>query len=229
MSKKITTKSTTKEKAAPRPAYIRDEEIETPQGDQIFPAIGIIQGLSPQKDPDSPSFIEDCQEGQLFNSATKELFDGDDGVKVIPLLVTKQYVEWVPRKQGGGLVATYETAEEAKQRATPGNEIRVSINYFVQLVDGTVAVIRLATPTKMKVHRKWAALIEDSRTMNGRVYRLGVVREKNKVGQVYYNYSVAVDGWATKEQYQEGTKLIQSVVESQKAIGQRAGADQSEM
>jgi hypothetical protein len=40
--------------------------------------------------------------GMIFNTVTKELFDGEKGIDVIPCHYKLEYVEWQERGEGGG-------------------------------------------------------------------------------------------------------------------------------
>lgn len=200
-----------------RPSHVPSEDVTLPKGDDAFPSINIIQDLSPEKEKGGEKYIQGAQPGMMFNSATRALFDGEKGVFVVPLLVTRQWLEWVPRKAGGGLVASYDDAESAKNNAQPGNEVRLSISYFCRLADGTVAAVRLGTASKMKVHRKWANLVKMNKTVYGRSYHLFVVREKNRQGQPYFNFDVASGPWVNKKVFAEAEAQVRAVTEQQQS------------
>lgn len=191
-----------------RPDWIKKEKMELPQEESIFPSIGIIHDLSPQNDPQSQDFIKGAKTGMLFNSATKALYNGTTGIRVQVLMVTKQWIEWTPRDQGGGFVRSYNSKEEAENGVTSGNELRASISYYVRLVDEEgedgnppIAVIRFGTPSKMKVARKWNFLIEESQSVPGMIYKVAAVMEANKKKQRYYNFGIEPLEWASKLLY----------------------------
>ena len=221
---------------AKRPNYIEEEDLDIPKPEGAFPQLGIVQGLSEQKDPDSVAYIKGAREGQLFHSEAGRLWDGKKGVLVVPLAVTKVWIEYIPRKQGGGVVQMYNSAEEANASADPKNDLAPSVSYLCILPehpDCKVTAVRLGTPSKMKVHRKWAGLVQAAKTLYGQQYRVSVVREKNRVGQAYYNFDIQPAGWVPKQLYQslaEQAKQISAATQRRMIAGPDAeGETQAEM
>jgi hypothetical protein len=140
-------------------------------------------------------------------------------------MVTKQWIEWTPRDQGGGFVRSYNSKEDADNGTTQGNDVKPSVSYYVQLVDEEgedgkppIAVIRLGTPSKMKIARKWNFLIEESQSLTGMLYRVTTQMETNKKKQRYYNFNVELDGWANKQLYAVAQTARQEVEKSQLAL-----------
>lgn len=76
--------------------------------DLVIPALNILQGLSPQvvKKPGDGG-LKGARVGMLCMSVTDELIDGDEGIGFIPIYVYQDFVEWIPKERGGGLVARY--------------------------------------------------------------------------------------------------------------------------
>lgn len=72
------------------------------------PFLNILQALSPQVTRGKAEFMKDAQAGQLFNTVTKDLFDGEKGIQMILSNFKESYIEWVPRNKGGGFVAEYD-------------------------------------------------------------------------------------------------------------------------
>lgn len=82
------------------------------------PFLSIAHYVCPQIDPSDAKFIPGCKPGMLFNTATKELYEGlptadgkQTGIDFIPCHRDKNYVEYTPRDKGGGFVATYGVAD----------------------------------------------------------------------------------------------------------------------
>lgn len=203
-----------------RPDYISEDDVQIPSGDSLFPALNIIHSNSPQRLKNDDKFIKGAEEGMLFNSVTGDLFNGEEGVNLIPLFVQRQYVEWMPRDQGGGLVRSYENLEHAKQMAQAGNEVRLTINYYcLHLIDpenldtNPIVVVRFGTPSKMKPARKWSMLIQSHKTLHGSVYRLTVKSEQNRLRQSYYNYDIEWAGWAPKDLFERAKELTSDIPE----------------
>jgi hypothetical protein len=92
-----------------------------------IPFIVLLQGLSPQTKKENDEYIEGAEPGMLMNSVTKELYP--EGVEFIPACVDHCYVEWVPRKRGGGFIGRHEltsdTVREAKANAAGSLKLKV--------------------------------------------------------------------------------------------------------
>ena len=67
-----------------------------------IPILRVLQSGSPEVDEDNPKYIEGAKSGSLLNLSTKEVFNGKDGVWLIPCGYHKEWVEFVPRDKGGG-------------------------------------------------------------------------------------------------------------------------------
>lgn len=189
-----------------------DEELNDGSGDfdaedYAIPQIGIVQSLSPQRSDKKPEYIEGCKEGDIFDSVSKELFNGAKGITVIPCRYERTYPEWLPRSKGGGLVVNHGADDTAYKAAKPmentnsrqtkdGNEIVPTGNYAVMVIreDGTtsMAILRMSKTT-MKHAKRWNSLIGSVKVQNsqGKVgtapiyqmaYQLTTVPESNSQG-----------------------------------------------
>ena len=204
-----TVKKETNTNAVPgaRPDYLPKETYDIPV--DMVAAIKIIQSLSPERMKSDPAFIPGAEEGMLFNSETKELYGGEKGFVVVPLQMRKSYVEWIPRAQGGGFVASYGTKEEMESGYSPGNDIQISIEVlcYIPGADKT-AVIRFDTSSKLGIARKWASAIKGAETMYGANYLVKTVLKKNRAGQPYYNFDISFRSWIeSAEQFKKLASL----------------------
>jgi len=99
----------------------------TGKEDFAIPFINIIQALSPQKDEDEAAYIEGAKEGDIFNSVTGDLYK--EGLEFQPCITEHVFVEWVPRKSGGGFVAIHElnspVVAKAKSESTSFGKYKV--------------------------------------------------------------------------------------------------------
>lgn len=186
--------------------------------DQVIPFYRIIQSLSPQKKKSDPvNYIKEAEEGDLINTATKELFKSDEGIHVIMVDFARRYTEWKPRDKGGGLVADYGDDETcfAKRKAKPnekgrmitpeGNEIILSGNHFCIRVDpesGDIldrGVFSMSS-TYLKKSREWITTIKNIQLKNSKgkffnpasyymVYHVRTVLQSNQQGE-WFNYLI---------------------------------------
>lgn len=180
------------------------------QADISIPFLSIAQKLSPQLDKTHEKYIEGAVEGDLYNSVTNQLL----GTKVYFVACCKdsQYVEWVPRDKGGGLVGMHapgsEFVRDIKSRATDqfklktdeGNDLVETHYVYGMLIDGakgktieTPIVIGFSS-SKIKVYR--AQLMTPIRTIKGNPpmyafrFEISTVAAKNKANQPYHNFKI---------------------------------------
>jgi len=137
--------------------------------DTAIPYISILQTSSPQLNPSKAEYIETAKAGQLYNTVTQETFND---VKVIPVFYHLRYVEWKPREQGGGFIASH-SAESGiigqtkrdpmtnKMILPTGNHIvQTAYHYVIILTDSGYqnAVISMAS-SQLKKSRRWNSLM----------------------------------------------------------------------
>ena len=60
--------------------------------DLAIPFIKILQKMSDEFDE-----LDDAKAGDIYNTVTKEIAHGKDGIQVINCAYTLQYIEWEPR------------------------------------------------------------------------------------------------------------------------------------
>lgn len=112
---------------------------EMGQDDFQLPIIKIIHPQSPELDEDDAAYIANGKPGMFFNSVTRELWSSE-GFRVIPCHFERAWLEWRPKKMGGGLRGAYRTeAEGLANREDPEHEITETLNYYV-LIEGTDGV-----------------------------------------------------------------------------------------
>jgi hypothetical protein len=76
--------------------------------DIAIPYIGILQGLSPQVTEGKEGYIEGARPSMFFNNVTGEIYEGrKKGIIVVPAYYRKQWLVWMDRDSGGGLVDVY--------------------------------------------------------------------------------------------------------------------------
>lgn len=212
MNTKNKTKMNTKSDAmAKAPAYIKTGDVHVPETESVmsFPIIKLLQQLSPELDKDDVKYLKKASEGDILitNGTQHHIISGDEGLQIVPMMVRKQWTEWVPRKKGGGFVAAYTSKEEAEAKFTVGNELVISIDYLVvseELSDNGVLIpmlLQFNTPTKMSVARELQKYITQYKTINGVNYILKSKKQSNKAGQKFYNYFIEPAGWTNQKLY----------------------------
>lgn len=209
-----------------------------------IPRINIIQSLSPQRSKTKAEYINGCEEGQIFENGSKQLWDGGEGILVVPVKFHKSYLEWAPRDTGKGLVkhhgndsSVYDSIEpnERYQRFTKeGNEIIPTAEYFVYVIDPAAGTFRPCvlsmSKSAIKHAKRWnlmANQLQDVHPANPAnkhwnaplfwgVYRLKTVPESNNQGE-WYRWEIEAAG--TIKQFEEIWRdLYKSAQSFRKAI-----------
>lgn len=174
--------------------------------DISIPFLGVLQPMSPEVERGNAAQIENAAPGMLFNTVTNELLP--EAIAFQPVDTRHCFVEWVPRKQGGGLVGIHELDSEVVRKAkeesetfgayqTPKGNDLVETFYVLGhrlLEDGSAEPMMIAfTSTKIKVYKQ---IMTRLRTFRGRpplfAHRLSISTsiEKNAKG-TFYNFKIA--------------------------------------
>jgi len=142
-----------------------------------IPFLSLLQSLSPEVQKDDPRFIKEAEVGMFINSVTKELFSGADGLILVPCYREHHFVEWQPRREGGGFVTTHATdsqlVKDAKAAAASfkdvktktGNELQDTFMLYCLRLDAVnddepVEVVVLScSKTKIKRYREYMTRI----------------------------------------------------------------------
>jgi len=185
------------------------------QKDRVTPFIGLIQGLSPQIDPNKPSYIEGAAIGDLFNTVTGEVYKNKDGgLRVIPVMFQKVWNAWVPRDLGGGFLGSYADPEMSKPIFVPPStaqydgdvQLSETANHFVlaEGKDGAWAPALISmTSTKLKASRQWNTLATIAASKYNapifvRIFTLTSVSQTNEKG-TFANFKIEDTAFATPE------------------------------
>lgn len=73
-----------------------------------IPMFRVLQSNSPQCQPVEAGGTEGAKAGMIFNTVTGEMFDGKEGLLFIPVDRDHNFVEYVPRDEGGGFVGVHD-------------------------------------------------------------------------------------------------------------------------
>lgn len=134
--------------------------------DLIIPRIVILQALSPQLLKKKPEYIEDAQAGMFCDTAVKELWDGEEGIILLPCLYSRIFLEWGPER-GDGLIFNHGTnadilaqteVDENRRNVLPnGNIISPTMTWYcLNLSAGGRRCFVPLTSTQTKAGRQWA-------------------------------------------------------------------------
>ena len=92
------------------------------QDDLALPFLKVLGQLSPEINKTHSKYIKGAEAGMILNSVSGELFDGEEGIEVLPVFYKRQYIEWQDRGASTGApVAIHEADSDIIK-----NEINVS-------------------------------------------------------------------------------------------------------
>lgn len=138
--------------------------------DVTVPYLAILQSGSPQVKRGDPAQIPGAAEGDIFNTASKEVYKG--AIRVVPCAFQKRYVEWVDRDAGGGFVASHANVEvlstatkdeKGRMKLPNGNNIVTTAYHYILVIrdDGSFYPAILAmSSTQLKKSGDWIGLMQ---------------------------------------------------------------------
>lgn len=173
--------------------------------DLALPFIRILGDLSPQVKKSKAEYIEGAEPGMLFNTVSKELYDGNEGIHVVPCYYKREYVEWSDRGEGPGApIAVHPASTDlinqtsrdgmGKDRLPNGNYLENTASYYVIVLgkDGAETALITMKSTSLKTSRQWNSMISGIKLQgtNGQftppmfshIYHLKTVEMSNKKG-----------------------------------------------
>ncbi len=213
-----------------------DEGMENADADAFaIPFLALLQSGSPQVKKGNPAQIEGAQEGMIFNTVSGEVFDGDDGILVVPVYYRRGIVEWIPRDEGGGYVEEHVPGEEPASRRSEqtgrdtmdnGHELVDTRYHYCLLVktddkgapvDYEPVVIAMAS-TGVKVSKKWMFNIQGKKLPNGKsalmraqIWRLSTIIE-TKDEYTWVNWKASFERFVpTKELFDAASEFLKGI------------------
>ena len=178
--------------------------------DIAIPYINILQSNSPQLNPSKAEYVEGAKVGQFYNTVSQEV---RDSLHVIPVLYQLRYVEWKPREQGGGFVASHSAdsgilSQTKRDQATfkdvlpNGNYVATTAYHYVMAQgadDNWAQAVISMTSTQLKKSRRWNSLMLTQKVTGPSgsftpptyavIYKLTTVSESNDRGS-WFGYQV---------------------------------------
>ena len=174
------------------------------QEDLALPFLKVLGQLSPEVNTRHAKHIDKAKPGMILNTVTNELYDGTEGIQVIPCYYKREYVEWKERGESlGAPVAIHSTDSDVvasakrdnmnKDRLPNGNYLENTASHFV-LVTGTNTSTALITmkSTQLKTSKKWNTMMLGIKLKGkeglftpptySHVYKLKTVQQSNDKG-----------------------------------------------
>lgn len=207
--------------------------VSTAQEDNTVPLIYVLQTNSRRLRKSDPDFLEGGKPGDiLLRNSAKPLVNGEEGILFQPCFFVKDWVEWIPRDDGGGFVGRHkEIPKDAKKVEDPqnpakvkyvrpnGNEVIETRNHVgrVFLPTGAVPYVLPLTSTGHTVSRNWMFMMNQMQMPNGKkapswagIYRLKTKERSNAQYQWYTLDVEFVDYVQTEDDYNAGKKLFEA-------------------
>lgn len=206
------------------PDYLRKFDADDKRGsenvtkdDIIIPRLGLVQALSPETKKKEPEYIEGIEQGQLFNTVTREIYGSE--VLIVPVYFDKPYLLWRDRDSGGGFGGQYLTMEEAEEAIAgqddPDKWEATDTPTHICLVISGDKVNEIAIPmprSKAKISRQLNSII---RMVGGprfsRVYKVSGVEEKNSKNQDFWNFKIEMVGYPSEQVLAKAEKLYEDI------------------
>jgi hypothetical protein len=200
-----------------------------------IPFVRILQAMSPQLKKREAEYIEGSEQGDMFNTVTKQHWTGEDGITVIPCFQTTKYLEFTPRDQGGGFRGEIAPTDPilkrtermgAKEMLPTGNELVKSDQHYCLVVepDGTYQPVVIdMKSSQLKVSRRWKtqiAMQKIAHPRDGRMvtpplfatqWKFTTVEESNDQG-TWFNYSIEKIGLLEDRQLLQEAKSFRDSV-----------------
>lgn len=202
--------------------------------DISIPRIGIIQSLSPERQKADSKYIPGCEEGQFFNTVTREILP--ESFRFVDIFYSKTFGVFTRREFGGGFRGQFSSAGDAQNFINSQDNpaqleiIDTGIHVIIRLDDNDAPIetaIVMFNKSKMKVSRQINTIVKGKGTARfATVWEMSTVPEKSAKGP-YYNFKVADKGWASKSLFEYAYNAYQEVKDKDLSAS-AAAANQSE-
>ena len=200
--------------------------------DLAIPFIKILQKMSDQLDE-----LDGAKAGDIFNSVTREVIKGKDGISVIPCAYRLEWIEWEPRGTGTGAPhAIYQTGdplpeternEDNKDMVVDGEGryIERTAQHYVLVVDEDGVTQQALLPmkaTQFKKSKQWNSAIKSIKMKDvtgnfftpprfSHIWHLSTASEENKHGS-WHGWQITKDAVIEDSNlYAEAKHLAQSI------------------
>ena len=198
---------------------INSEHLSTPRLKQL-------QQLSNEVDENHSEYIEGAKVGDFINTVTKESYGKE--LYVVNVHFREEYVVWVKREKGGGLVGTFPTQAEAiKYLEDGGNKVedheitQTQTHTLLKIDEATGEVSEIpflfdCSSSKLRVSREWnTQIMKLGGDRFASLWKLSSVQTANKAGQKFMNISVSNVGWLKESAYNVAKEFYEKTFATQ--------------
>jgi hypothetical protein len=178
----------------------------------MVPRVKQLQQLSNEVDENHSEYIENAKPGDFINTVTRENYAKE--VYVVNVHFKEDYIVWVKREKGGGLVGSFPTRAEAVEalesqgKVVDDHEITQTQTHQLLKMDektGEIADIPFlfdCASSKLRVSREWNTQI--ARKGGDRfssLWKMASVQTANRAGQKFWNISCSDVGYVKDDVY----------------------------
>ena len=177
-----------------------------------LPILKLLQNGSGEAQKRNQNFVEGAEPGMFLNTVTKQLYNGDKGIQVIPCHYKLEYQEWADYGTGSGrpemiypdtsdILEKTTKGPDGKDRLQNGNYILTVGQHFVIIIGdrGSETAMISMSSSQGKISRKWNSMMK-SISLDGKngpytppsfshIYKLSSVLNTGK-GNQWYGYNV---------------------------------------
>ena len=203
------------------------------QQDLALPFLKILAQLSPEVNKRDGKYVEGAEAGMIYNSVTGELYNGVEGINVIPCFYKLEYLEWKDRGEGlGAPIAIYPSSSDILSKTKPdanykdrlpnGNYIEKTASHFVIITgDSPSTALISMKSTQLKISRKWNSMMSGIKLKgkNGlftpasfsHIYKLKTTQMSNDKG-TWFGWEVSKVGPVTDNSlYQQAKTFSENI------------------
>ena len=163
--------------------------------------------------------LENAKAGDIYNTVTKEVVKGGDGVRVINCAYNLQYIEWEPRGTGTGAphhiyaagdeIPATQRGEDNKDYVVDGNGryLERTAQHYILVVDEDGITQQALLPmksTQFKKSKQWNSAMRSLKMKDSagnlftpprfsHIWKLETVSEENKNGS-WHGWQISKDG-----------------------------------
>ena len=204
--------------------------------DLAIPFLKPLQKMSPELDS-----LEGAKAGDIYNTVTKEIVKGSEGVRVINCAYQLSFIEWMPRGSGAGApAAIYSAADQipATERGDDnkdyvvdggGRYLERTAQHYVLIVDKDGMTQQALLPmksTQFKKSKQWNSAMRSLKIKgpNGKmflppryahIWKLETVPEENKNGS-WHGWQISKESQIEDPDLYQEAKLFAESIQSGK-------------
>lgn len=210
-----------------------------------IPFLVILQKMSPQLDRNDPEYIEGAKDGQILNTATRQVYDGEEGIIVSAVAFKRSFTKWGLREKGGGYKGEYPPSDPIVMTTKTDEKNRnILPNGAEQLVDTRLHGVLLfagegepqaslisMTSTNIKASKRWMTDMREKQKVDqlptfAHLYKLTTIPDSNDQGS-WYKWKIDYVGPVTEQEHIDAAVSFHTALTSgqrQMQAGPAAGA-----